>query len=486
MGQFTYASLLRKKTIDTNTEDSLARVIGMPSLIFFGVGGIVGSGLFTITGIAASEHAGPAVLISFIIGALACSLIGLCYCELSGIITEAGGAYSYIYIAMGEFIAWIIGWNLVLEYSIGAATVAVSWSKYMESLLTECHLSIPPQYFSSPLETIPSSQTITHGILNFPSFIIIIALSLYLIKGIRESFRVNNIIVILKLLVVFAVIAFGISYVRLDNFIPFIPKNTGAFGHFGISGIFQAAAMIFFAYIGFDSIASTAQEVKNPSQNIPRAILYIIGITALIYVSFAFVIVGLVNYHKLLHDAAPVATAIDQTPFKWLKFMIKGSIIFGYIPIMILLLVGQTRIFFTLSKDGLIPKFFSTVHPVYKTPYLSHLFFMVFICIFSAFVPISILGEMCSIGALSAFLFVCISVMILRRTHKNLPRRFRVPGGDVIPFLGCMVCCILMYSLSSITWIAMTLWLIIGISIYGFYGYKHSKLSTLPFNHRRY
>lgn len=477
MGQSKSKSLFKRKSIDTNLDKSnLARVIGVPSLIFFGVGGIVGTGLFTITGIAASEHAGPAVLLSFIIGALACSFIGLCYCELAGIITDSGGSYSYSYIAMGEFVAWIVGWSLVLEYSIGAAAVAVSWSKYMQSLLTGFNINILPQYFASPLETLNLNGAVTHGILNIPSSFIIIFLSLYLIKGVEQSFKMNNIVVVLKLFVVFAVIAFGLSYVKWSNFIPFIPKNTGTFGHFGISGIIQAAAMIFFAYIGFDSVASTAQEVKNPVRDIPRAILIIITITALIYVVFAFVIVGLVNYQQLLHDAAPVATAIDQTPFKWLKYVIKASIIFGYIPVIMLLLVGQTRIFFALSEDGLIPKFFSIVHPTYQTPHLSHIFFMVFICIVAALVPISILGEMCSIGALLAFFFVCLSVIILRRTHKEYPRRFKIPGGDIIPAIGTIVCVVLMYSLSALTWYITITWLVIGIIVYAMYGHKYSHL----------
>ena len=470
-------SLFRKKSIENNQhENGLARVIGMPSLIFFGVGGIVGTGLFTVTGIAASEHAGPAVLLSFLIGALACSFIGLCYSELAGMITESGSSYSYIYIAMGEFIAWIVGWNLVLEYSVGAAAVAVSWSQYLKSILISFHLHLPYQFFASPLEKININGQNISGILNLPSTFVIIFLSLYLIQGIKQSFRMNNMIVLIKLFVVFAVIAFGFSYVDFDNFKPFIPENTGQFGHFGISGIFQAAGMIFFAYIGFDSVASTAQEVKNPARDIPKAILIIITITALIYVTFAFVIVGLVNFHQLLGNGAPVATAIDHTPYKWLQPVIKFSIIIGYFPVLVLLLVGQTRIFFTLSKDGLIPKFFSVIHPDHKTPHLSHMFFMVFICILSAFIPISILSEMCSIGALSAFFFVCISVMILRRTHKDFPRRFKMPGGDIIPIFGTLVCCVLMYSLSNITWLTIGGWMLIGIIIYWLYGHKHSKL----------
>lgn len=476
MDQPKQFSLFRKKSIETNSENGLARVIGMPSLIFFGIGGIVGTGLFTITGIAASEHAGPAVLLSFIIGALACSFIGLCYSELAGMITESGSSYSYIYIAMGEFIAWIVGWNLVLEYSVGAAAVAVSWSQYLKSILISFHLNLPYQYFASPLEHINIEGHPVAGIFNLPSTFVIIFLSFYLIQGIKKSFQMNNVIVLIKLFVVFAVIAFGISYININNFTPFIPKNTGEFGHFGISGILQAAGMIFFAYIGFDSVASTAQEVKNPSKNIPKAILIIITLTALIYITFAFVIVGLVNYHELLGNGAPVATAIDQTPYKWLQPIIKFSIIIGYFPVLVLLLVGQTRIFFTLSEDGLIPKFFSVVHPVHKTPYLSHLFFMVFICLLSAFIPISILGQMCSIGALSTFFFVCISVMVLRRTHKDFPRRFKVPGGDIIPILGALVCCVLMYSLSNTTWMTIGGWMVIGIIIYWIYGYKHSKL----------
>lgn len=479
MGKISYTSLFRKKAIDADSsnKDELARVMGMPSLIFFGVGGIVGTGLFSLTGIAASEHAGPAVIISFLIGALACSFIGLCYSELAGMIPAAGSSYSYTYIAIGEFVAWVVGWNLVLEYSLGAAAVAVSWSKYMESLLAGFGFHFNPRYIASPLEKVTMADgTITHGIINLPSTFIIIFLSLLLIKGLKESIQLNNVVVFIKLFVVLAVIGFGLPYIKIQNYTPFIPKNTGDFGHFGISGIMQAAAMIFFAYIGFDSVSSTAQEVKEPSKNIPKAILIIISICAFIYITFAFIIVGLVHYTDLLGDAAPVATAIDQTPFKWLKSVIKFSIIFGYIPVLFLLLIGQTRIFFALSKDGLIPKFFAKIHPKYKTPWCSHLFFMAMICILSALIPISILGNMCSIGALSAFTIVCIEVIILRRTHKDFPRKFRVPGGDIIPVLGATASLILMYSLNGLTWITMLSWFAIGVVVYLLYGHSHSKL----------
>lgn len=477
MGIFNRATFFRKKSINTNHgKDELNRVIGMPSLIFFGVGGIVGTGLFTITGMAASQHAGPAVILSFLIGAIACSFIGLCYGELAGMIPDSGSSYSYTYITMGEFMAWLVGWALVLEYSIGAAAVAVSWSQYTLSLLAGFDIHLNPFFTSSPFDTFMMNGKAVHGYANLPSMFIIIILSLLLIKGTKESIQLNNVVVFLKLFVVVTLIAFGLPYISSHNYVPFIPENTGTFGHFGISGIIQAVSIIFFAYIGFDSISSTAQETKDPAKNIPRAILVILVICALIYVVFASVIIGLVPYTKLLNDAAPVATAINQTPFLWLQPIIKGCVILGYIPVMFLLLIGQTRIFFSLSKDGLIPKFFSAVHPRFKTPYLSQIFFMLFICLIAALAPISTLAETCSIGALWAFTFVCIEVMILRRTHKDFPRKFKIPGGDIIPLLGTITCIVLMYVLSWITWTIMLGWLVIGVIIYCLYGHKHSNL----------
>lgn len=482
MGNFTFSSLLRKKKIEapsSSDQDDLARVIGMPSLIFFGVGGIVGTGLFSITGIAASEHAGPAVILSFFIGAIACAFIGLCYSELAGMVTVSGSSYSYTYIAYGEIIAWMVGWNLVLEYAVGAGAVAVSWSKYLLSLLEGFNIHLDQRFIASPLETIKLADgTVTHGIINLPSMFIVIVLSFLLMKGIRESLTLNNVVVFVKIFVVLALIAFGIPYINANNFVPFIPENVGGeFGHFGYSGIMQAAGMIIFAYIGFDSVSSTAQEVKDPSKNIPKAILVIIATCAIIYVLFAFVIVGLVYYKDLVGDAAPVATAINHTPFIWLQPIVKFSILFGYIPILFLLLIGQTRIFYSLAKDGLIPSFFSKTHPKYKTPCYSHLFFMVMICFLSAFFPMDVLGNMCSIGALFAFVFVCSGMIILRRTYKDYPRTFKAPGGDLIPAIGVITSLVLMYSLNWLTWQIMSVWLVIGLFVYCTYGNRHSKLN---------
>lgn len=482
MGNFAFSSLLRKKKIEapsSSDQDDLARVIGMPSLIFFGVGGIVGTGLFSITGIAASEHAGPAVILSFFIGAIACAFIGLCYSELAGMVTVSGSSYSYTYIAYGEIIAWMVGWNLVLEYAVGAGAVAVSWSKYLLSLLEGFNIHLDQRFIASPLETIKLTDgTVTHGIINLPSMFIVIVLSFLLMKGIRESLTLNNVVVFVKIFVVLALIAFGIPYINANNFVPFIPENVGGeFGHFGYSGIMQAAGMIIFAYIGFDSVSSTAQEVKDPSKNIPKAILVIIATCAIIYVLFAFVIVGLVYYKDLVGDAAPVATAINHTPFIWLQPIVKFSILFGYIPILFLLLIGQTRIFYSLAKDGLIPSFFSKTHPKYKTPCYSHLFFMVMICFLSAFFPMDVLGNMCSIGALFAFVFVCSGMIILRRTYKDYPRTFKAPGGDLIPAIGVITSLVLMYSLNWLTWQIMSVWLFIGLIVYFTYGNRHSKLN---------
>lgn len=481
MPKLTPYSLFRKKPIDNDqiADNDLARVIGMTTLIFYGVGGIVGTGLFSITGIAISEHAGPAVILSFLMGAVACSFIGLCYSELASMVTVSGSSYSYTYIAFGEFIAWIVGWSLVLEYAVGAAAVAVSWSKYILSTLNGFGIYPDVRLISSPFEMYKLADgSVGHGYLNLFSTFIIILLTFVLMRGIKESLRINNIVVFIKIFVILTMIGFGAFYIDFHNYHPFVIPNTGEFGHYGFSGIMQAAGMIIFAYIGFDSVSSAAQEIKNPSKNIPRAILIIIAVCAVIYVSFACVIVGLVYYKDLIGDAAPVATAINHIPFAWLQPLVKLSVICGYVPILFLLLIGQTRIFYTLSKDGLIPAFFSKTHPKFKTPWSSHIFFMIVICLLSAFFPISILSSMCSIGALTAFVFVCTSVIVLRRTHRNYPRKFKAPGGDIIPIIATLTSLILMYSLNSLTWVMLLGWLAIGIVVYFCYGFKHSKLSN--------
>lgn len=477
--------IFRKKPInpeDFKSSGGLARVLSLRSLIFFGVGGIVGTGLFAITGVAASVNAGPSVTLAYLISAIACAFVGLCYGELSSIVPAAGSSYTYTYVTLGEFIAWIVGWNLVLEYSVGAATVAVSWSGYVASLLHDLGLSFPPRLMASPFETLTLADgSKVSGIVNLPAAFIIIVISLFLMRGVKESLKVNDVVVFVKLFVIITVITVSIPYIKWENYTPFIPPNTGTFGHFGWSGVMQAAGTIFFAYIGFDAVSATAQEAKKPSRDIPLSILIILAVCAVIYIAFSFVLVGVVNFHDLLNDSAPVATAIDKTAFPWLKIVVKFSIIFGYVSVLFLLLIGQTRIFFAMSRDGLLPPFFSKVHPTYHTPWPSHIFFMFAIAILCAFLPIAQLAHMCSIGTLLAFILVCIEVMILRKTHPNEPRKFRIPGGNLIPILGTITCIAIMYSLDSLTWFSMFTWMLIGLVFYFSYSRKHSHLHKKHF-----
>ncbi|MFT9398945.1 amino acid permease [Acetobacter sp.] len=460
------------------TKLGLKRVLGPGSLIALGVGTTIGAGLFSLTGIAASENAGPAVILSFLVAAIACGFAGLCYSELASMIPIAGSAYTYAYVTLGELVAWIIGWDLVLEYAVGAATVAVSWSRYVVSLLDSWGLVLPPRFTASPFETVMMPDgSMASGLVNLPAAVVICFVSMILIRGITQSAIVNSVIVTIKLLIIAAFIGFGFSYINPSNYHPFIPPNDGTFGHFGWSGIMRAAGTIFFAYVGFDAVSTTAQETKNPARDMPIGILGSLVVCTLAYVGFSYVMTGLVNYKDMVGDAAPVATAINHTPFPWLQLAIKIGIICGFTSVLMGLLLGQSRVFFAMSRDGLLPPMFSKTHPRYQTPWLSNLFFMVITCLLSAFLPISDLGHMTSIGTLLAFVLVCAGVMVLRRKAPDAKRAFRVPGGNIIPILGILSCGSVMVALDTLTWVRLVIWLAIGMVIYMAYGRYHSKLA---------
>ncbi len=457
---------------------SLKRVLGPYGLIAFCVGNTIGAGLFSLTGIAAAQNAGPAVVLSFIISAIACGFVAFCYSELAGMMPISGSTYTYTYVAIGEFMAWIIGWALILEYAVGASTVAVSWSGYVVSFLATWHIGIDPRLSASPFETVQlANGTIAHGFFNLPAVAILSAVSILLIFGTSKSSFINTVIVIIKLIIIAIFCLFGFHYVNYANYTPFIPPNNGTFGHYGFSGVMRAAGVIFFAYVGFDSLSTAAQETKNPARNMPIGFLGGLFITTLAYVAFSFVMVGLVNYHDMVDDAAPVATAINHTPYVWLQLAIKLGIIFGFTSVLITLLFGQSRIFFTVSQDGLLPRFFSITHSRFQTPWISNLFIMAFTSFLAAFFPISELGHMTSIGTLFAFVLVCLIVMILRRKEPYHPRTFRVPGGDIIPIMGVLTSGTIMLCLDIATWIRLIAWLVLGIGIYFLYGIKHSKLA---------
>ncbi len=464
----------------SESEKGLKKTLGTRSLIALGIGAIIGAGLFSITGGAAAANAGPAITISFIVAALGCAFAGLCYAEFASMIPVAGSAYTYSYATMGEFIAWIIGWDLVLEYAVGAATVSISWSRYFVKFMEGFNIHLGPEWTAGPWDG---------GIINLPAVFIVIMASLLLIKGTKESATVNGVIVALKVIVVIIFIVLGWKYINSENYHPYIPDNTGEFGSFGFSGIIRAAAIVFFAYIGFDAVSTAAQETKNPKKSMPIGILGSLAICTVLYILFAHVMTGVTNYKSFAgkDGIAPVAVAIDHMgttdasgvlhpDYPWLNRAIIVAILGGYASVILVMLMGQSRVFFSMSKDGLIPKVFSEVHPKFRTPAKSNLIFMLFVSLFAAFVPSRVVGEMTSIGTLLAFILVCIGVMVMRKKMPDAPRAFRTPLVPLVPILGIATCLFMMVFLPGDTWLRLIIWLVIGFVIYFGYSAKRSKL----------
>lgn len=477
-------SLWKRKPLDlllneaSDSEKGLKKTLSATGLVALGVGAIIGAGLFSITGLAAASNAGPAITISFLVAAFGCIFAGLCYAEFSSMIPVAGSAYTYSFATMGEFLAWIIGWDLVLEYAVGAATVSISWSRYLGKFLESYGIHINPNFMLSPFEG---------GIINVPAVIIVMVMSLVLIRGTRESAFVNGIIVILKVSVVLVFIAVGWQYIRPENYTPYIPPNTGTFGEFGFSGIIRAAAIVFFAYIGFDAVSTAAQEAKNPKRDMPIGILLSLLICTILYILFAHVMTGVVNYSAFAgaDGIAPVAIAVQNMgvadasgaivpAYPWLNNAILLAILGGYASVILVMLMGQSRVFFSMSRDGLMPKVFSEVHPKFRTPAKNNLLFMVLVSAFAAFVPARVVGEMTSIGTLFAFILVCIGVLIMRKRMPNAPRAFRTPLVPFVPIMGVLVCLFMMVFLPLDTWIRLIVWMMIGFDLYLFYGMKNS------------
>lgn len=474
-------------------EHTLKRTLGTWGLISLGIGAIIGAGLFSITGLAAADYAGPSIVISFIIAAIGCALAGLCYAEFASMIPVAGSAYTYSYATMGEFIAWIIGWDLVLEYAVGAATVASSWSGYLDKFLQSIGYRIPPELLMTPFDTMTMSNgDVVTGVINLPAVLIISIMSMVLIRGTQGSSFVNTIIVIMKVGIVLIFIAVGFQYIRPENHIPFIPENTGTFGEFGFSGIIRAAAVVFFAYIGFDAVSTAAQETKNPKKSMPLGILGSLIICTVLYILFAYVMTGVANYKAYGADPsdklAPVAIAIANmgnmgpdgvvhAAYPWLNKSIVIAILLGYASVILVLLMGQSRVFYSMSKDGLVPRIFSSIHPKFQTPHKSNLFFLLFVSLFAAFVPGRVVGEMTSIGTLFAFILVCVGVLVMRKTMPDAPRGFRTPLVPLIPVLGILVCFFMMAFLPLDTWMRLVLWMIVGLDVYLFYSVKNSNLT---------
>jgi len=469
-------SLFEKKPLDKILAESeggahqLKRTLGPVNLVALGIGAIIGAGLFSLTGIAAADHAGPAVVLSFVVAAIGCAFAGMCYSEFATMIPIAGSAYTYAYATMGELLAWIIGWDLVIEYAIGAATVSVSWSSYVVKLLHRFGVELPNALTHCPWDEQP-------GLINLPAIFVVI--SCLLIIGISESARVNAIIVIIKVTIVVIVIFVGFSYVKPENYVPFIPPNTGTMGEFGWSGVMRAAGVIFFAYIGFDAVSTAAQEAKRPQRDMPVGIIGSLLVCTVLYILFARVLTGMVPYRTFHGDAAPVGTVISLFPSALLQTGIYVGIIAGYSSVILVMLLGQSRVFYSMSRDGLLPRMFSVIHPKFQTPYRSNLIVMCFAAGLAGFVPISNLSHFTSIGTLLAFVIVCIGIIVMRRTNPEAERPYRTPLVPVVPVLGVLVCFGMMAFLDVMTWMRLAGWLLIGLVIYFAYGRKHSHLRAL-------
>jgi APA family basic amino acid/polyamine antiporter len=471
---------------------TLKRTLGPLSLIALGIGAIIGAGLFSITGLAAANNAGPAITISFIVAAVGCLFAGLCYAEFASMIPVAGSAYTYSYATMGEFLAWIIGWDLVLEYAVGAATVGISWSRYLVKFLEGFDIALPHNLTVGPWDG---------GIINLPAVFIIVLMSSLLMKGTQESATVNGIIVFLKVSVVIVFITLGWKYINNANLNPYlipadVPGHESFFEH-GWGGIIRAAAIVFFAYIGFDAVSTASQEAKNPRKDMPIGILGSLAICTVLYILFAHVLTGVTSYRNFAgkDGIAPVALAIEKMgttdatgmihpDYPWLNRAILVAILAGYSSVILVMLMGQSRVFYSMSKDGLIPKIFSTVNPKTQTPAKSNLLFMIFVSLFAAFVPARVVGEMTSIGTLFAFILVCAGIWVMRRKMPELPRAFKTPLVPLVPILGIITCLFMMVFLPADTWVRLIVWMLIGLDIYLVYGVKNSLLGDGTDNRR--
>jgi APA family basic amino acid/polyamine antiporter len=486
-------SILATKPIDQikaeaqDGEHGLKRVLGPVNLVSLGIGAIIGTGIFVLTGQAAAAHAGPAIVLSMVLAGIASALAGLCYAEFASTVPIAGSAYTYGYATLGEFFAWIIGWDLILEYALGAATVAVGWSGYVISFLHDLGITFPAALSAAPgTQVILADGGVATAVFNLPAVIITILVTILLVVGIQESASVNSAIVIVKVAVVLLVIAAGAFFVDTANWHPFIPPNTGSFGQFGWSGIMRGAGVIFFAYIGFDAVSTAAQEARNPQRDMPIGILGSLVVCTILYILVSGVMVGLVPYTQL-GVAAPMAVAIDAARAQaagtgWeglmnlMPYIVKLGAIAGLSSVMVVMMLGQPRIFMSMGKDGLLPAWASKIHPKFRTPYVTTIITGVVVSLASGFTPIGILGELVSIGTLLAFVIVSLGVIVLRRKRPDLERPFRTPLVPLVPALAALVSFALMASLPRPTWERLIIWMVLGIVVYFLYGEKHSVL----------
>ncbi len=481
-------------------EHTLKRSLGPVNLITLGIGAIIGAGIFVLTGQAAALHAGPAIALSFVLAGITCAFAGLCYAEFASIIPIAGSAYTYGYATLGEFVAWIIGWDLVLEYAFGAATVASGWSGYFVSLLQQLHIHIPPQLTATPgtiivlyhdkwqkLAALPmgvSDAGLPHatGVFNLVAFLIILVITAILVVGIQESANLNSAIVIVKLGIVGIFLFLGVGYLLHHpelpriNWHPFIPPSSG--GEFGLQGIANGAASVFFAYIGFDAVSTAAQEAKNPKRDMPIGILGSLVVCTILYIAVSLTLTGLVSYRSL-NVAEPIAIGIDVTGVTWGSLLVKIGAVFGLGTVMLVMLLGQSRVFFSMSRDGLLPHWACAIHPKFRTPWISNIIVGTIVAFLPALLPIDKLSELVNMGTLLAFTIVCAGVWLLRRRHPDLPRPFKTPLVPLVPILGIVSAFYLMVSLPRLTWIVVCIWLVVGLVIYFGYSVRHSKVQAM-------
>jgi len=492
-------SIWKKKSLTlllseaSESEKGLKRTLTAWSLVALGIGAIIGAGLFVRTAMAASQNAGPSVTIAFILAAIGCALAGLCYAELSSSIPISGSAYTYTYATMGELLAWIIGWDLILEYAVGAATVGIAWSEYLNNFLVNVlHLSpIPYSLSHSPFQQItdPVTGVVSSGIINLPALFIVGIISLLLIKGIQESAFVNGIIVIVKVTIVILIIVIGWHFINPINHTPYIPPSSIFTDEHGVNhnfggfwGIVGAAGTVFFAFIGFDAVSTAAQETKNPKRNMPIGILGSLAVCTVLYILFGHVLTGVASVEDFRTGGkeASVAFAINEhmPGFKWLADFVTVAILAGFSSVILVMLLGQSRVFYAMGKDGLLPSFFSDLHSKFKTPYKANLIILIIVGLFAAFVPGDIVGDMTSIGTLFAFVLVCVAVIVLRKTNPELKREFRTPWVPFIPILGILACLLMMVGLGWTNWLRLFAWMAIGVLIYFVYSKKNSKLNN--------
>jgi len=477
------SQLLATKSIDElqaqeASGNELRRTLTATQLTLLGIGGVIGTGIFVLTGVAAAQNAGPALALSFIFAGIGCMFAGLCYAEFAAMIPVSGSAYSYSYATLGEGIAWFIGWNLILEYLFAVATVSVGWSGYAVSLLDQLHIHIPDALSHAPFDQDRLTEHLvrTGAIINLPAMLIVAAIATICYIGIKQSATFNSWIVTIKVTVIILFIMFGISFINTANWHPFVPPNEGHFGEFGWSGVLKAAGVIFFAYIGFDAISTAAQEAKNPQRDMPIGILASLVICTILYVIVATVLTGMVSY-KELNVAAPVALALDKYPgLHWLGIPIKLGAVAGMTSVMLVMTIAQARIFFAMARDGLLPQFFGKVHPKFRTPSTGTVVTGVTAAIIGGLFPVGVLGHLVSIGTLAAFVTVCIGVLVLRKTRPDLPRPFRTPLPWFTCLAGAAVCGLMMVSLGAATWWRLAIWTVFGVAVYVFYGRKHSRL----------